>query len=307
MKVPETIRDQQLETLVGAAALVPSDVLQGDRPLLLPGPPAHPGPPSPNPSLPEKAEKVADQGDTKAQGSFREIFYFFETRGEKVLLFLAILLSAAQGVGMPIFSFILGSMTETFSDSNPENVSKDMNQQLYIMIGLAAATLVVAFLASSIWSYLAGKQSSRIKTVYFRKLLYQRTSWYDKRPVDQIAANFQDQVSSLTAIFSDKIHMFFMCLATVSGGILVAFIRGWLLTLYILALCPLAFGCLAFFIYAVRKREQVSRESYGEAGAITDECFTFLKTIKSLSGEEHEIARYERSIAKSRDESIRYS
>lgn len=207
---------------------------------------------------------------------------------------------------MPIFSFIFGQMTDSFSESEPDKIEERMNTQLIYMIILASCILVVASLASITWNIVASKQSSRIKQVYFRKLLYQNTTWYDARKVDQVAANFVDEISSLTAIFSEKIHMMFMSLSTMFGGICVAFIKGWLMTLLMLAMTPLLFVAMFFFIRSIMQSEVISRESYGEAGAVTDECFTFIKTVKSLSGEEHEIQRYSRSIAKARDASIKF-
>ena len=253
----------------------------------------------------EEKREVQKKASEKL-GSFKDLFYFIEGP-EKIMCIFGFTFSIAQGFGMPVFTFIFGNMTDAFSPSNTADKTESMmNTYLIYMVILGGAVLVVAGLASFFWNMIAGKQSSRIKSIYFRKLLYQNTTWYDQRKADEVAANFVDQISSLTAIFSEKIHMLFMNLATVFGGIIIGFIKGWLLTLFILCLTPVMFLAMYFYVSSIMKMEQIGRESYGEAGSVTDECFTFIKTVKSLSGEEHEIERYSKCIVKSRDASIKY-
>ena len=103
---------------------------------------------------------------------------------------------------MPLFAYIFGGITDSFNLNNtPADTESQINKQLIYIIILGKSIFLIAGLAATFRNLIAGEQSTKIKIVYFKKLLYQNTTWYDKRKVDEVSANFIDQISSLTTIF----------------------------------------------------------------------------------------------------------
>lgn len=71
------------------------------------------------------------------------------------------------------------------------------------------------------------------------------------------------------------------------GGLIIGLIYGWLFTLIIIGLSPIMFLSMCLFMNYEAKRVDVFKDSYAKAGGVSDETFTFIKTVKSLNGEPH--------------------
>jgi ATP-binding cassette subfamily B (MDR/TAP) protein 1 len=252
------------------------------------------------------ATEYSAKAEKMLQARFIDLFHFVEG-GEKVVLWLAIIISVAQGTALPLMTLIVGDLTNSFTpDKTAQQTEELVATQLLNMVYIGIAVLVAAFVASIMWNFLSARQAKKIKLIYFKKLLDQNSAWYDKTKIDQLSANFIDQVSSFTAVFSAKMHLIFMNYSTAISGIVIGFVKGWLLTLFVLLLIPIAFFGMFFFIKAIQKSEEIQRTSYAQAGSTSDECFTFIKTVKSLNGEEHEIKRYAGHCEDSKQTSIKF-
>jgi ATP-binding cassette subfamily B (MDR/TAP) protein 1 len=240
------------------------------------------------------------------KASFKDLFSFVEGK-EKLYLGFGIFFSVIGGAAMPAMTLILGNLTNSFTPNNsPDEVENQISQQFLQMIYLGLGVFLASMISSLLWNFLSSRQTQKIKLLYFQKLLDQNSGWYDKTKIDQLSANFIDQVSSFSEVFSEKMNLLFTYYATAFGGLAIGFIRGWLLTIFILLLTPILFFGMYFFIKVMRQSEEVQRKGYGQAGAVADECFTYIKTVKSLNGEEHEIQQYSKNCKFSMDKSIRF-
>lgn len=253
-----------------------------------------------------KDKEVEKKAPTAPVASFRDLFHFVQG-GEYFLLIFGIIFSIAQGIAMPAMTLILGNLTNSFTPNNTSaQVVDAISVQFLQMIYLGIGVFVCCFISSELWSILAARQTKKIKLLYFKKLIEQNSAWYDNTKIDQLSANFIDQVSSFTEVFSEKMMLLFMYYATALGGLAIGFIRGWLLTIFVLLLTPILFFGLYFFIRTIKKSEEIQRKGYGKAGAVSDQCFTYIKTIKSLNGEEHEINEYTKSTQEAKEITIKF-
>jgi len=251
-------------------------------------------------------KKRPSEADKMPKASFVDLFHFVE-KDEKIILWIAIIISVAQGAALPVMTLILGDLTNSFTPDKTATQTEDLIKTQFLnMIYIGLGVLFAAFVASILWNILSARQTKKIKLIYFKKLLDQNIAWYDKTKIDQLSSNFIDQVSSFTAVFSTKMHLIFMNYSTAISGIVIGFVKGWLLTIFVLLLTPIMFFGMFFFIKAIQKSEEIQRSSYANAGSTSDECFTYIKTVKSLNGEEHEIKRYAGHCDQSKKTSIRF-
>ena len=86
-----------------------------------------------------------------------------------------------------------------------------------------------------------------------------------------------------------------MSIGIILGGFLVGLVKGWLYTLIILGLTPIMLVGIVFFSYYTMKATKIQTDAYAEAGAIADQSFTFIKTVKAFNGENHEYERYRKA------------
>ena len=252
---------------------------------------------------PKKAAGVAQKDKP---GTFLQLFHFI-TRRDVPFLSAAVFFSLAQGAILPLFSLLLGNLTITFApDKSLEENADLVSQQFLVMIYLGLGVLVCGFSAAMFWNVLSGRQSQTIQVTYFRHLVEQNSGWFDSHKPDELATNFNEQVASFSAAFSIKMHLLVMNFAVVLSGVILAFVQGWLLSVFVVVLSPVMVVGMFLFIRALRRSEQIQSESYSHAGGIAEEGFFFIKTIKGLNGEEHEIKRYMECCSLARKASVKY-
>lgn len=176
---------------------------------------------------------------------------------------------------------------------------------MYMCI-ICSVCIVLASACSYLFLCLASNQTTEVKMQYFRKLMFLSTTWYDLRKVDEIASNFMDNITNLTIVWHEKLHVLIVVFGTGIGGLVVGFVKGATLALLFFSLAPVIIVSFGIFAMYIHSGETIKRDSYGEAGAVSDECFTYIKSIKSLNGEDHETKRYIEKCKKARIASVNF-
>lgn len=86
---------------------------------------------------------------------------------------------------------------------------------------------------------------------------------------------------------------------------IISFIRGWKLTLIILAVSPLLFISAVVFTKLMTKLTQNELKSYALAGSIAEEAISAIRTVFAFNGVQKEHERYERNLEKARQSGIK--
>lgn len=76
------------------------------------------------------------------------------------------------------------------------------------------------------------------------------------------------------------------------SGLAIGLIEGWKFALLIYALLPMLLAGVVVFGLAMTKQQEQQTKLYSKAGAVSDQAFTFIKTVKSYGGEDHELEKY---------------
>jgi ATP-binding cassette subfamily B (MDR/TAP) protein 1 len=79
-----------------------------------------------------------------------------------------------------------------------------------------------------------------------------------------------------------QVGKFIQLIATFIGGFVVAFVKGWLLSLVMLACIPpvvFAAGAVAKLLSTISSKGQ---ESYGDAGNVVEQTIGAIKTVSSV-------------------------
>eukprot|EP00253_Pinus_taeda_P001520 PITA_01520 len=85
-------------------------------------------------------------------------------------------------------------------------------------------------------------------------------------------------------------------MSTFFGGFVIAFIKGWKLTLVLLCIIPLlalAGGAMAMIISKMTSQGQ---KAYAEAGNVVEQTFDAIRMVASFTGEKNAVTDYEKSL-----------
>ncbi|KAM9304344.1 ATP-dependent translocase ABCB1-like [Morus bassanus] len=227
---------------------------------------------------------------------------------DKLLMIIGTLMAIAHGSSLPVAMIIFGDMTDSFvasGDSNfPENSSsaflrkleEDMTRYAYYYSAIAAGVLLGAYIQTSFWTLAAGRQIKKIRENFFHAIMRQEIGWFDVNDVGELNTRLLDDVSKISEGIGDKIGLLVQSLTSFVAGFIVGLIRGWKLTLVILAVSPvlgLSAALWAKVLSAFTNKEQAA---YAKAGAVAEEVLAAIRTVIAFGGQEKEIKRYHKNL-----------
>ncbi|XP_066484598.1 ATP-dependent translocase ABCB1 isoform X2 [Tiliqua scincoides] len=235
---------------------------------------------------------------------------------DKLLMVVGTLLSALHGAALPCMMIIFGDMTDSFvgagiqaqysniSLSN-ETLEERMTRYSYYYSGLGAGVLIVAYGEIAFWTLAAGRQIKRIRQQFFHAIMRQEIGWFDVNDVGELNTRLIDDVSKINEGIGDKIAMLIQGIATFLTGFIIGFIKGWKLTLVILAVSPvlgLSAAIWAKVLSAFTNRELAA---YAKAGSVAEEVLAAIRTVIAFGGQKKEIQRYYKNLEYAKDIGIK--
>ncbi|XP_030163747.1 phosphatidylcholine translocator ABCB4 isoform X5 [Lynx canadensis] len=231
---------------------------------------------------------------------------------DKLLMSLGTVMAIAHGSGLPLMMIVFGQMTDKFVDtagnfSFPVNFSlstlnpgrileEEMTRYAYYYSGLGAGVLVAAYIQVSFWTLAAGRQVRKIRQEFFHAVLRQEISWFDVSDTSELNTRLTDDISKISEGIGDKVGMFFQAVATFFAGFIVGFIRGWKLTLVIMAISPILGLSAAVWAKILSAFSDKELAAYAKAGAVAEEALGAIRTVIAFGGQNKELDRYEKHL-----------
>uniref|UniRef100_A0A8C5S1X1 Bile salt export pump n=1 Tax=Laticauda laticaudata TaxID=8630 RepID=A0A8C5S1X1_LATLA len=230
-----------------------------------------------------------------------------------------------HGTAQPAMLIVFGIMTDTFiqydiekqelQDPNKGYVSVLINfsfflhrlldiesQMIYFASSYAVtgfAVLVLGYLQICLWVTSAARQTQQIRKAYFRKIMRMDIGWFDCTSVGELNTRISDDINKINDAIADQVAIFIQRFTTFVCGFLLGFVRGWKLTLVIIAVSPL------IGIGSVAKLTGLELKAYAKAGAIADEVLSSIRTVAAFGGEKKEVERYDKNLVFAQNWGIR--
>ncbi|KAK2531311.1 multidrug resistance protein 1 [Columba livia] len=116
---------------------------------------------------------------------------------------------------------------------------------------------------------------------------------------DIFATLEEDMTSDVSKIndgIGDKIGLLIQSLTTFIAGFIVGLIRGWKLTLVILAVSPVLGLSAAMWAKILSSFTDKEQAAYAKAGAVAEEVLAAIRTVIAFGGQDKEIKRYHKNL-----------
>uniref|UniRef100_A0A8C3KT74 ATP binding cassette subfamily B member 1 n=1 Tax=Calidris pygmaea TaxID=425635 RepID=A0A8C3KT74_9CHAR len=232
---------------------------------------------------------------------------------DKLLMILGTLLAVAHGSSLPIAMIIFGDMTDSFVNFGDKNYTgKNISRLVFHLLkipvffvsfryayyysGIAAGVLLAAYIQTSFWTLAAGRQIKKIREKFFHAIMRQEIGWFDVNDVGELNTRLLDDVSKINEGIGDKIGLLVQAVTTFATGFIVGLIRGWKLTLVILAVSPVLGLSAAIWAKVLSAFTDKEQAAYAKAGAVAEEVLGAVRTVIAFGGQEKEIKRYYKNL-----------
>ncbi|KAK8570319.1 hypothetical protein V6N13_003006 [Hibiscus sabdariffa] len=246
----------------------------------------------------ENQYSESSEGDEKTNSvPFYKLFAFADST-DFMLMIIGTVSAIGNGLCMPLVTILFGDLADAFGQNQSNNkvvdvVSKVALRLVYLAVGAGAA----AFLQVSCWMVTGERQAARIRALYLKTILKQDIAFFDvETNTGEVVGRMSGDTVLIQDAMGEKVGKFLQLVSTFFGGFIVAFIRGWLLTLVMLSTIPLLVisgGTMAMIISKMASRGQ---SAYAKAATVVEQTIGSIRTVASFTGEKQAISNYNKFL-----------
>lgn len=209
----------------------------------------------------------------------------FASKVDLLLVVVASICSCAAGAIQPISILFFGDVLKSLSEAvmSNDNIVEKTRPIILIYVYLGTGIMVTAYISNFLWVLTGENQARRIRQLYVHSILGQDMSWFDRSEEGSLNTRLAGDIQLVQDGISERFGQFLMCLAQFIAGCIVAFTKGWRLSILMLVVTPVVVctgGVMAIFVtkYTVK-----AQDAYADAGSISEQVFSSIRTIYAFS------------------------
>ncbi|XP_057439153.1 ABC transporter B family member 4-like [Lotus japonicus] len=251
-----------------------------------------------------KHDETSTKGDKSRQKEkvelvpFHRLFSFADSI-DILLMIVGTIGAIGNGLSMPILSLLLGQMVNSFGNNqfSPDIVNQVSKVCLkFVCLGIGNA--VAAFLQVACWMITGERQAARIRGLYLKTILRQNVAFFDKETnTGEVIGRMSGDTVLIQDAMGEKVGKFLQLIATFIGGYVVAFIKGWLLTVVLLSFLPLIVASGIAMTFIIGKMASRRQNAYAKAAHVAEQTIGSIKTVASFTREKQAVSSYRKYLA----------
>lgn len=246
----------------------------------------------------EQEEKEKAEKDEKSQTvPFMKLFSFAD-RTDIFLMVIGTLGAVGNGVCMPLMTVLFGDLIDSFGQNQDNNrvvhvVSKVSLNFVYLAIGCGVA----AFLQVACWMVTGERQAARIRNLYLKTIIRQDVAFFDtETSTGEVVNRMSGDTVLIQDAMGEKVGKCIQLVSTFVGGFVIAFIKGWLLTLVLLTSIPIMVVAGGVTSLILSKMSSQGQKSYAKAAILVEQTLGSIRTVASFTGEKAAVIKYNKSL-----------
>uniref|UniRef100_A0A671YF87 Bile salt export pump n=1 Tax=Sparus aurata TaxID=8175 RepID=A0A671YF87_SPAAU len=228
----------------------------------------------------------------------------FATCHDRLMMVIGSVCAVLHGSAQPLMLLVFGMLTDAFieydvelnelSDDRKEllDIEYEMTLFAFYYVGIGAAVFLLGYFQISLWVTSAARQIKLIREMYFSRVMRMEIGWFDCTSVGELNTRMSDDINKINDAMADQVAIFLQRFTTFVCGFCIGFVKGWKLTLVIVAASPLI-GVGAGLMALLTGMEL---QAYAKAGAVADEVLSSIRTVAAFGGELKEVQRYDRNL-----------
>ncbi|KAK7388088.1 hypothetical protein VNO78_22893 [Psophocarpus tetragonolobus] len=231
---------------------------------------------------------------------FYKLFSFADS-WDYILMLVGAISAVGHGISMPLMTILIGDAIDAFGGNvdNKQVVVHEVSKASLKFAYIGAGSFFAAFLQVSCWVITGERQAARIRGLYLKAILRQDISFFDKETnTGEVVGRLSGDTVLIQEAMGEKVGKFIYYVASFFGGIVIAFIKGWLLSLVLLSSLPLLVLSGSIMSFAFAKMASRGQAAYSEAATVVERTIGSIRTVASFTGEKQAIAQYNKYLTK---------
>lgn len=216
-----------------------------------------------------------------------------------VLYFISALGATGMGVCFPLFAILFGNIMTDLGITATEDLTRTIGdlakKLLWVGFGMLGGTFFNIF-----FSIISGDRMTRkIKSAYFRALLKQDQSYFDRINAYEYSTKVESQLKIINSGLGQKVGNTIMSTSMFICAYVVAFVTSWKLSLVLLTVVPFMVLGGWGMVKALAESQSVGRKHFEEAGGVAEEILYGIKTVASFANFDFERKRFKEKVDES--------
>ncbi|KAL3652976.1 ABC transporter B member 11 [Castilleja foliolosa] len=229
---------------------------------------------------------------------FYKLFAFSDSK-DKLLMIVGTIGALGNGISLPLMTVLFGQLINSFGDNQTHGVVAVVSRVALKFVYLAIGCGVAAFLQLACWMITGERQAARIRSLYLRTILRQDVAFFDMETnTGEVVGRMSGDTVLIQDAMGEKVGKFIQLIATFVGGFVIAFLKGWLLTLVMLTSIPMLIISGGIMSIAFSKMASEGQNAYAKAAVVVEQTIGSIRTVASFTGEKQALAAYERSLVR---------
>lgn len=239
----------------------------------------------------------------------------FADKLDYLLISIGTIAALGAGVAMPLMTIIFADLTQTFieydqlTDSDPaaarHQIDHETRRYCWYFLALGLGMWVVSGVQKLTWSISSERVGKRLRENFYIAILRQDIGWFDGLSTGELTTRISGDANLVQEGISEKFSFVMQYITTFITGIILAFTKGWKLTLVVLSVMPALVLAAALMGKYLAESTSGGQDSYAEAGGVADEVLSSIKTVMAFGGQDRELKRYETKVEKARKTGLR--
>ncbi|KAK1378506.1 ABC transporter B family member 9 [Heracleum sosnowskyi] len=203
----------------------------------------------------------------------------------------------ANGVSQPLMMVVMGQTINAFGKSNGHTITNEISKACFQYVYLGIVAGIASVLQTSCWMVSAERQAARIRGFYLKTILRQDIAFFDmETTTGEVTERMSGDIILIKEAMGEKVASFIRLMSTFIGGFVIAFIRGWLLTLVLTSCIPVILLTGGFIGKLMAKMSSRGQVAYAEAGNVVEQTIGAIRTVASFTGEKIATDKYDSKI-----------
>jgi len=213
--------------------------------------------------------------------------------------------AVAGGLSGPVFAIILGSL---YSDFTSTSDIVEIGETFGTIYGLVAVGLLVTgFFQVALFTITSERQVLRYRKAYVDAVLAKDIAWFDVNGGSHLTTKIAENTREIKEALGEKLGHLLYYNGTAFGGLIVAFVTNWKVSLVVVAVSPLLIIGGYMSSKFTDSQTNGSTQAYSAAGALAEEALGMIRTVASFGLERRFMTLYNDELSKVEEFGIRKS
>ncbi|XXH04545.1 Alcohol dehydrogenase [Hypoxylon texense] len=164
---------------------------------------------------------------------FRLLTYAEPSKVDIALLIVGSISSIAAGIPFPLLGILFGQLLDDLNSAtcaaeqaiSPGEYQEQVNQKVLLVMACALAQFALIYIYIVCWNLFGERLAHRLRERYFRSLLRQEVSFFDKMPAGEVSSRLSADINIIKSGTSEKVGVYMGSLAMFITSYIVAFVK----------------------------------------------------------------------------------